>query len=542
VTPRSFGVLACLLAVVAAGCTGPATDGPDASPTAGRTTTPPPVERLGEFQRLVCRLPAKHLLRIQRGVDLERSGEVQIVPEEPNFIGRWLSHSGPWDYVQRIPVFFYGPGQVAARGRLSQPATMADVAPTTARLIGYDSFDTPDGAAIEEAVAPDRSAPARLVLTMVWDSVGRNVLAEHPDAWPNLRRAIEDGVWMDRAVVGSSPSVTPAIHTTLGTGVFPARHGLVDLRFDVGGRLVTPHAGGPHHLRTPTLGDLFDRDRDNEPLVGAVTSQNTLGMLGSGSFLEGGDRDLAALKRRGAWEVDNVNREWFAFPAYVNDVGGLDQELTDLDRADGVLDGAWMGEEVLEDPDDIEHTPAFARYQVDVLAEVIRREGFGADDVPDLLYTNFRQPDKVGHRWSMNSPQMEAVVRSSDEAFGELVRILDREVGRGRWAVVITSDHGSTPRPDVTGAFVIDNRELEADLEAAFGAGALRSLRVTQLWLDTAVLEANGHTVKDVARFLQRYTKGDSAADPSTVPPDERSDRVFAAAFPTAALDGLACP
>ena len=67
----------------------------------------------------------------------------------------------------------------------------------------------------------------------------------------------------------------------------------------------------------------------------------------------------------------------------------------------------------------------------------------GADDVPDILFTNYKQIDLVSHAESMNSPQMESVVRASDEALGDLVRILNREVGRGQWVLALTADHGA---------------------------------------------------------------------------------------------------
>ena len=45
---------------------------------------------------------------------------------------------------------------------------------------------------------------------------------------------------------------------------------------------------------------------------------------------------------------------------------------------------------------------------------MIRREGFGADDVPDLLYLNFKEIDYVSHVWSMNSPEMLDAVVAQD--------------------------------------------------------------------------------------------------------------------------------
>ena len=40
----------------------------------------------------------------------------------------------------------------------------------------------------------------------------------------------------------------------------------------------------------------------------------------------------------------------------------------------------------------------------------MRREGFGADDVPDLLYINYKLVDEIGHLYSMNAAEMRDAV------------------------------------------------------------------------------------------------------------------------------------
>jgi hypothetical protein len=378
------------------------------------------------------------------------------------------------------------------------------------------------------------------VLVVVWDGAGRNVLREYPQAWPVLRRLIRKGVWFEHFTDGSSPSVTPAIHTTLGTGAFPRHHGLVDQRFKVAGELVPSHDRGPRYLRTPTLVDLYDRDNGNRPIIGMVAyTAWHLGMVGQGSYLAGGDRDVAVLLDwpTGRWVLPGQNANYFRFPAYVNDVPGLGQAIVQSDLEDGAKDDAWLGAPIPGDVRVLIQTPAYAAWQTAILEEVIRREGFGADDIPDVLFTNYKMIDEVGHRWTMNSPQMESVVRASDRALGDLVRILDREVGRGQWVLALTADHGVTPKPSLTGAFAISKFELEKDLEQTFDTNFVMGARPTQLWLDTATLDEAGYDLAQVAQYVARYTKGQNVADPSRLSPNERSERVFAAAFPGAVLE-----
>ena len=531
---RWRSLLPCL--ALAAACT--------ATPGVERTASPggasPAAGPGGRFARIACGLPAAHLERLRNGYMAERASEIQFVLRSPHFFGGY-SHSGPWGYLQRVPLLFYGPGHVPPVGAVGRPVTLTSVAPTLALHLGYH-FGTPDGQALEEAVLPG-AEPPRLVVVVVWDAAGRNVLERYPAEWGPVRRLIPRGAWFENATVGTSPSMTPPVHSTIGTGVYPRRHGIIDFRIRDGDRLVGAVRSGPRYLLSPTLAD---RDAGNRPLVGFVGWEPTLGMIGHGSAMEGGDEDLALALRHGRWGLSPANRGAYRFEEYVNEIPGLDDEARRLDVEDGRLDGRWLGASVLGTPADIEYTPAFSRYQTGVLSEVIRREGFGEDEVPDLLFTNYKQVDRVAHAWSFPTPQMQAVVAGVAEELAELIRLLDREVGRGRWVMALTADHGATPLASETGAFTVNRDELAADIASALDtdgdrARVVRNFLITQLWINVPELEENGHTLEDLADFLMEYTAADNAADPSALPEDLRDQRLFRAAFPGGVLDALPC-
>jgi hypothetical protein len=492
------------------------------------------------FRDVVCDLPRSYIRLTAAGYHPARSGDVQFVPVRHDYFGA-RSHSGPWPFLQRVPLLFYGPGHVPATGRVSTPATLEDVAPTAAAFLDFPF--SADGRRLPE-VRPRGGRQVRLLVTVVWDGGGRNVLRGHPDAWPVLHRLIGAGVWYERAVVGSSPSVTPAAHTTIGTGVPPQDHGLVDMLFRLGGRIRDVSSIGPGALLVPTLADRYDRANANRPQVGLVGPSYAVGIIGRGAELPGSDRDLAVIQENERWIIPAALRGAFRFPQSIRDLRGPADELEAVDRSDGVLDGRWLNVDLDAEP---HRTPAFDAYQVRVLERLIREERFGKDEVPDLLYTNFKLIDFVGHRWGMHSRQMAAAVAANDRALGRLVQLLNREVGRDRWVLILTADHGSMPDATVTGGFPIDGKELVRDLQRRFdGDGDARSavqqLRVTQVWLDRRELAEHGHDPGDVARALMRYTARENVAEPSDLPAGRRDDRVIAAAFPSTALGNVRCP
>ena len=136
-----------------------------------------------------------------------------------------------------------------------------------------------------------------------------------------------------------------------------------------------------------------------------------------------------------------------------------------LDRADGQRDGRWGDDDIAQLLQGWD-TPARIPYQTRVIEELIRRERFGADATPDLLFVNYKVTDYVAHTWGVGSPEMRDSLQAQDAALAELVRYLDERVGAGRWAMVLTADHGAAPSPSETGGTVISSAKLTAAIEA----------------------------------------------------------------------------
>ncbi len=506
---------------------------------------------------MACSLPHPWLLRTWRGYRADRGPELVIIPKEPNFLGSGLPHVGPWDYDQRVPMLWYGPGYIRAQGAVDRPVTSAGIAPTEAQLLRFP-FRAPDGSPMGEALLPatQRQAPPRLIVTLVWDAGGRDVLSAWPNDWPFLKSLIPRGTWYENATVGSSPTSTAQIHATIGTGAFPMNHGLVGHRMRVGGTIASPWADGPAFLIRPTLADLYDRAMRNAPVVGEVgTVAIHLGMLGHGAMWGGGDPDLAVLRAvTGAttlgaegfeWNVPSNLQPYFRFPSYVNSVPGFAQDVRAVDQADGKLDGKWRNnsiDQLLMGFD----TPARTPYENRVVEEIIEREGFGADATPDLLFLNFKEIDYISHIWSMNSLEMKDAVDAQDAALKAFVDFLDQQVGADNYVLLVTADHGAVPSPAVSGAFQISATPVAKGINGTFdhdgdGTKIVQLVQPTGIFIDTAELKKNGYTLAQVSQYIMGLTEAQTAGARVTVPPGKANTKVFQAAFPSSIMRGLAC-
>lgn len=498
-----------------------------------------------------CALDEKWRELIVRGYHPRRSGQISYLPRTPIYFaggGDGWSHSGPWPYLQEVPLVFYGPEVIAPVGRIANgDRTLADLAPTLATLLG-GALGSADGSNLDEVArledAVDR-ARLKLIVTMVWDGAGWNTLNEHPGAWPVLRSMMDDGITYT-VDVGSSPSVTPAIHTTIGTGVFPATHAITGVPvLDDDGVAVDPFLDGESgvFLEEPALAERWDEQTGNRALIGMIGHVPWhLGMIGIGAERPGGDRDDAA------W-LDRETNQWisndahYRLPAALEDQSDLDARLAELDTSDDGTDGMWRSVP-LDDPARTEEVPAFTRHHAAKLIEVMNQEGYGRDRVTDLMFTNLKQIDLLGHYFNMASVQVRDAIAATDDALAELLAFLEGTVGDGNYVVVMTSDHGQQPSAEALGSYGIDSNELMADLRREFGP-VVEDVAPTEAFINEAAAAARGVTTDDVARFLADYRLWDNSTSFMHQVFGSGSfsaaDRVFAMAVPSRLLADPPC-
>lgn len=512
----------------------------DAGPPAQELAGSDRVFNTNDPLKRACGLSEEMLVRLWRGHHPVHSEDITTVPQEPNYSGSFgvTSHSGPWDYVQTIPLVFYGPNHITAETRvLDKAASITDVYPTIASLLGIE-LPPREGTSLDDMLVEPGSRP-RLIVSIVWDGVGRNVLQRHPDAWPVLARLERGGTSYLHATVGSSPSITPATHSSLGTGAFPSEHAVTAIEFRTrAGEVRGAFAGkDPADLELSTFADEADLALDNEPKVGMLAWKSWhLGMLGHGRQLSGGDSDeMVLINTHGQL---TGNEQYFSFPAKLT---GLEPRLSffarKVDAEDGTLDGKIDGREVLGMHDN----PAWVYYQTELLIEMLKRGGYGKDDVPDLFFTNFKITDIVSHQFSMDSKEEAAVLEAQDGALGDLLTYLNSNVGD--YVVIVTADHGNTPSPERSGAWPILQGQLQEDVDAHFDVPKGRSLiektSAAGPFLDRETMQDLDVSEDDVAGFLNSYTIKDNLND-SMLPEgyeDRGEEHVFSAAFPADDID-----
>jgi hypothetical protein len=132
----------------------------------------------------------------------------------------------------------------------------------------------------------------------------------------------------------------------------------------------------------------------------------------------------------------------------------------------------------------------------DLLLELTRKaieeEQLGSRETPDLLVVSFSSNDLIGHVWGPDSQEVLDVTLRTDGNIRELLSLLDEKVGKGKYTLALSADHGICPLPEASRSAGRDARRV--DLQ--------RILAAAEEHLERTFPPMNKSTAK--ARWIER--------------------------------------
>jgi hypothetical protein len=417
----------------------------------------------------------------------------------------------------------------------TEPVTLADLAPTTARLIGH-RFDTPDGRVLPGVPKPTRRP--KVVVTYVIDGGGWNVLQHYPDDWPHLRKLMSEGANFRNATMGSFPSVTASAHATIGTGQFPMHHGISGHNIRRDGRVQkawgTIGEADPSYLLVPTLAMDYADATHHKAWVGEIGYQIWhVGMTSDPGKGPDGKPPVAIY-----WDEDVTNRwqpqnpDLFRMPEGLPDREFLKQKLIGYFGED-------EGKKIDKRGRRVCCSPPIVEYQTEIVAQALANEPIGRGDATSLLYVNYKSPDYTGHVYNMLAPEEQKVLRQVDRDLGR-VRSLLESAFPGEFALIVTADHGQCPLVDEVGGVRLDPIQLEEDIANRFGrsvwqVATLEDVKPSEVYLDGRALLDAGVTARDIAASFDDYRYAQNVGPyvrPAAIDRGRDRAKEFAGVFP----------
>ncbi len=98
--------------------------------------------------------------------------------------------------------------------------------------------------------------------------------------------------------------------------------------------------------------------------------------------------------------------------------------------------------------DKIRTTPFGNQLLADFAEELIRNEKPGQGKYTDLLAVSFSSTDYVGHAYGPNSVEVMDTYIKLDKQISQLLKALDKSVGKGNYLLFLTADHAVKPNGD----------------------------------------------------------------------------------------------
>ena len=155
----------------------------------------------------------------------------------------------------------------------------------------------------------------------------------------------------------------------------------------------------------------------------------------------------------------------------------------------------------------------------DFALAALAAEGLGTDEIPDFLAISYSSPDYVGHKYGVNSVEVQDNYMRLDLELSRLLTHLDQTVGAGEYLMFLTADHGAIHVPaflkdQKIPAGYLDTKQLSQQLlekvVARFGnADLIESLSYNEIYLNKNVLHSlavQGYSAaqvrSEIAEFL----------------------------------------
>src|SRR5688572_13004775 len=384
------------------------------------------------------------------------------------------------------------------------------------------------------ARAPEPPAPAASPSLIVWITVDQ-LRGDHLDhfrpVWTGgFRRLLSEGRFYANATHDHGRTVTAPGHASLSTGVHPSTHGIVGNGWyeRLGDRWVQMSNVGDSTVRTVGAGlpGVSPRNLMTTGLADWMVAQNPASIVAS---VSGKDRGaiLPAAHVKGhvcwfepaggfvtstyyrdslpAWvrkfNSDVVTRYmvdtvWtFTAPASTVHLSGPDTAAYESDgthtffphrladiapNRDTTTLRAWM-----------ERTPLADAATLDFAETMVTELGLGRDASVDLLAVSVSQTDAVGHEYGPFSREQLDNLYRLDRRLGAFFDFLDRTVGRDRYVVGLSADHGVLTPPEDPRAIPGSRRLTAAERQSM------------QQIVTTAQASANGDVPARIAAALK---------------------------------------
>jgi len=341
---------------------------------------------------------------------------------------------------------------------------------------------------IEEST--DFYVSPKLVIGIVVDQMRYDYLTRFWNHYSKggFKRLVEEGFDCKNNHFNYAPTYTGPGHASIYTGTTPSTHGVIsnnwydkelnkvvycasDTSYESVGTSSDVGQMSPHRMTVTTITDEL---RLHTQMKGKTIG---ISLKDRGAILPAGHTANAAYWFHGENEGKWISSSFYmdALPEWVKNyntskkVDTYKKVWTTLKPINTYLEsgsdvnayeGIFMGEKLASFPHDIpslwednkqydilKTTPYGNSLTTDFSILAVEKEGLGQDATTDFLAISFSSTDYVGHKYGVNSKEIQDTYLRLDKDLERLFTNLDAKVGKGEYTVFLTADHGAVDVP-----------------------------------------------------------------------------------------------
>lgn len=330
----------------------------------------------------------------------------------------------------------------------------------------------------------------KLVVGIVVDQMRYDYLTRFYNKYGEggFKRMINEGFTCKNNHFNYIPTYTGPGHASVFTGTTPKYHGIIsnnwydkelkkmvycagDTTYNSVGTSKRSGQMSPHRMQTTTFADenrLFTQMRGKTIGI-AIKDRGAILPAGHSAnaayWFQGGNEghwisSTFYMNKLPKWvdEFNNSNKAKSYFKEWntLYDIATYTESGSDLNN----FEGTFNGKESATFPYDLnalkkknngfnilKATPYGNSLTTDFALAAIEGEQLGKDNITDVLTVSFSSTDYVGHKFGVNSKEIEDTYIRLDKDLERLLRALDEKVGEGEYVVFLTADHGAIDVP-----------------------------------------------------------------------------------------------
>ncbi|GGD29222.1 alkaline phosphatase PafA [Hyunsoonleella pacifica] len=395
----------------------------------------------------------------------------------------------------------------------------------------------------------------KLVVGIVVDQMRYDYLTRFNNKYGEggFKRMINEGFNCKNNHFNYIPTYTGPGHASIYTGTTPKYHGIIsnnwydkeikkmvycagDTTYSSVGTKATSGQMSPHRILTTTFSD------ENRLFTQMQGKTIGISIKDRGAILPAGHSANAAY-----WFQGGKQGDWISSTFYMNTLPKWVDEFNSSNKAASYFrdwntfydietytesgpdlnnfEGKFKGKETATFPYDLQAlkkknggfnilkvTPFGNSLTADFALAAIEGENLGKDSITDILTVSFSSTDYVGHKFGVNSKEIEDTYIRLDKDLERFFTALDEKIGKGQYVVFLTADHGAIDVPAYLQSVKIpagylDNNARKAlfqeFLKDKYGTtDIVEDISNNQIFLNRAMVKALDLDLEDVQKAI----------------------------------------